>query len=783
MMNIRRSIGKLFLAAVLLLFFSSPLFPKSAVFLSEGALGGGTVVRVMASDAVDINSADSKGCEIVKNVISNYYRKLAVMECPAKVAEELGLIEDRKVELLDAGANAVVGADRVHASGNTGVGIKIAMIDTGMDYAHPELAGSFAGGHNFYENNGDVTDTEGHGTLVAGVMIAKGLLPSEGPAPQFGAARGVAPGASIYVEKVFFISEEIAAIYWAIDGPDGIYGTPDDPGVSVITTSVGSIMGNPYPYAFCDHEIPAFTAAIKYAKEKNVPVVASAGNSPNYGVYLPACIGDTIAVGATDKKTDVLAPFSSRGYSIDIAAPGTGIYTTAVGGGYLSGVSGTSLSAPIVAGTIALIKKAHPEYNVDQVKQALRNSAVYKRNATETAASSRAFETGYGWGRLDAYAAINSPAIGKMHTVCSGNACLLVKGAGKDECSSSAECFCSDSDGGVNPDVAGVVQGMDGNAWAVKGDYCPSEAAVLEYYCTGKNIASTQIACGKGRACSSGKCVERLPNLVPDMAFYPMMVINETQTIAIGAANIGLGPAGASVMLYFEGNNSTYSEVPALPRNISIIFNASFTCKVEDTYYFNATVDAKKQVAESNENDNVYTFQIMCYGDSKKSMAKPSQKKNETLSLCPTKSIIYEACPTSDLTQEGWLDASGCRHRCRNSAEEIKANLTEEAAQKKKQDEKTSVIATPKKTPASEIAGNTGSDGGRAVESAAESSKPSQDPVSSTSPSSDAVGSATGDASDSITNAMVNWKGDSYAKVMILLGVYLEKLIPRDYSH
>lgn len=123
-----------------------------------------------------------------------------------------------------------------------------------------------------------------------------------------------------------------------------------------------------------------------YAKSKGVLTVAAAGNGggTNYnGVVAPACISSAIAVGAVDSN-DVIESFSSTGKAVDITAPGTG---------------GTSLATPMVSGTIALIKAAHPEYTAEQVQEALFMTAVDLGEEGK--------DEIYGWSRADAYAAVN----------------------------------------------------------------------------------------------------------------------------------------------------------------------------------------------------------------------------------------------------------------------------------------------------------------------------------------------------------------------------------------
>ena len=86
-----------------------------------------------------------------------------------------------------------IGAGDVHNAGNTGQGVKVGIIDTGIDYTHPELAAAYAGGYDFFNNDSDPFDDNGHGTHVAGIIAAQ--MNGQGVV-------GVAPGASLYAYKV-----------------------------------------------------------------------------------------------------------------------------------------------------------------------------------------------------------------------------------------------------------------------------------------------------------------------------------------------------------------------------------------------------------------------------------------------------------------------------------------------------------------------------------------------------------------------------------------------------
>jgi len=344
--------------------------------------------RVVAYTEKEASDAVAHGCKLVRSA-----KELKALKCPADVAASLGLQEDIQVFAVDTGANAQINADDVQAAGNTGAGRKVVVLDTGYNYNHPELNSSYLGGKDFVNDDNDPFDDNGHGSHVAGLITADGISAS---------AKGVAPDTGIVAGKVLsasgsgYFSDVVAAIYWAVDGEDGIYGTSDDFNADAISMSLGT--SPPYTYnGFCDNVLPALTNAIKYAKDKGVVVAVAAGNSGGAGVSIPGCISYSTTVGAVDKY-DKIASFSGRGNAVDISAPGVSLYSTWLNGGYAT-ASGTSMATPVVSGTIALIKYAHPTYTPTQIENALFKTAKDL--------GKKGKDKDYGWGRVDALAAVN----------------------------------------------------------------------------------------------------------------------------------------------------------------------------------------------------------------------------------------------------------------------------------------------------------------------------------------------------------------------------------------
>ena len=232
-----------------------------------------------------------------------------------------------------------IDADVVHTDGNKGLGVKVAVIDSGIA-THPDLI--VAGGYDFVNDDTDPTDDNGHGTHVAGTVAAKdngiGVI-------------GVAPDAELYALKVLgpsgsgSFSDVIAAVQWAVDN-----------GIDVTNNSYGS-SANPGGIV---------KSAFDNAEAAGLVQIAAGGNSGNClgkgnSVEWPARYDSVMAVAATNAN-DQSPCFSSVGSALELAAPGVAIDSTVPTGncelcdpsGYML-LDGTSMAAPHVAGTAALV--------------------------------------------------------------------------------------------------------------------------------------------------------------------------------------------------------------------------------------------------------------------------------------------------------------------------------------------------------------------------------------------------------------------------------------------
>ncbi len=300
-------------------------------------------------------------------------------------------------------AFAMTGARDLNARGLTGKGVTICLVDSGIDALHPDFARlHLVAWKDFVNLRPDPYDDDGHGTAMAGLIVANGSL------------RGVAPDVSLIVAKVinsagFGSSAAVAdGIRFCVD-PFG-KGTS---GADVISISLGS-------------KAPLFVAtdvslAAEWALGRGVFVVASAGNDGGMfddgDVEVPANVPLAIAVGAVDASGRI-APFSSIGSSVnrtdpnlkpEVAAPGVQLVSTAPGAHYVT-TSGTSPATAVAAGIVALLLQAHPELrpggsrgsaNVLALKWALA------RSATEEWGQAVPHDSYYGYGVIDGERALS----------------------------------------------------------------------------------------------------------------------------------------------------------------------------------------------------------------------------------------------------------------------------------------------------------------------------------------------------------------------------------------
>ncbi len=266
--------------------------------------------------------------------------------------------------------------------------VVVAVIDSGVDMDHPEFTGKLVAGKDWANDDNWPDDDHGHGTHVAGIV---GAIGNNGAG-----VAGVAWNTRIMPLKTLdadgsgWVSWSIQAVLWAADN-----------GADVINMSLGST-----------YRSDAFQQAVNYAHGKGVLVVASAGNCGD-GAYTtngcdyqdqpsyPGAYDNVVAVAST-AADNTRSSFSTRGSYVDVAAPGSEIYSTFLVdafGGYRE-MSGTSQASPHVAGLAALIKAAQPALTPAQITSAVQNSAVDLGLPGK--------DDQFGWGLINAAAALGA---------------------------------------------------------------------------------------------------------------------------------------------------------------------------------------------------------------------------------------------------------------------------------------------------------------------------------------------------------------------------------------
>ncbi|MEV1068195.1 S8 family peptidase [Streptomyces sp. NPDC050263] len=348
-------------------------YPKSAAKARAKAEVKADVTATGAKVERNLAVLNAQAVSAPKNKASDVWRALTAGsgKSEARIAAT-GIsrvwLDGRREMNLDRSVPQI-GAPTAWAAGYQGDGVKVAVIDTGVDQTHPDLAGVEVAEKDF-SGSGSSVDHIGHGTHVASTIAGSGAKSS-------GKYKGVAPKAKILDAKVFddrggaFDSSIIAAMQWA-----------SDEGAKVANMSLGGD-----DHATID---PLEEAVDSLSESSGILFVVSAGNSgPASGsINSPGSAAAALTVGAVDREDDI-APFSSAGPTADgslkpdITAPGVDIVAakatdgqlgTPAGDGYVA-MSGTSMAAPHVAGAAAVLSQQHPDWTGERIKQALTASA------------------------------------------------------------------------------------------------------------------------------------------------------------------------------------------------------------------------------------------------------------------------------------------------------------------------------------------------------------------------------------------------------------------------
>lgn len=288
-------------------------------------------------------------------------------------------IRDREYWLADYGVTAAWAATR-------GAGVTVAVIDTGIDASHPDLAGAVVGGTDVSgvgSSNGQTPvgyASKEHGTMVASLLAGRGSGEDAG-------VIGVAPEANLLSVSVGFgvgsvsSDDQIArAVRWSVDN-----------GADIINMS---LTRNTLEWP------ESWDEAFLYAMQNDVVIVAAAGNrgSGTTQVGAPATMPGVLTVAGVDRQGNASFDASSQGITIGVAAPSEELVGATPGGGY-SSWGGTSGAAPLVAGVAALVRSAHPQLDAGEV--------INRITATASAVPGAPYPSPiYGHGLIDAEAAV-----------------------------------------------------------------------------------------------------------------------------------------------------------------------------------------------------------------------------------------------------------------------------------------------------------------------------------------------------------------------------------------
>jgi subtilisin family serine protease len=276
------------------------------------------------------------------------------------------------------------GIDRVDAellwgASTTGSGINVAVVDTGIELNHPDLALNIKGGYNAINPLRSPNDDNGHGTHVAGIIGALdntiGVI-------------GAAPTVNLYAVKVLsrtgsgYISDIIEGLDWARMN-----------GMHVVNMSLGA-----------SSDVQSFHDAVIRAHDAGVVLIAAAGNDSGGAVNYPGAYLEVIAVSATD-NTNTIAYFSSVGPEVDLAAPGAGIFSSYKGQTYAT-LSGTSMASPHVAGVAALLLTQPVKCDMDLSGTCSPSEVQARLESTATDLGTAGKDNQYGSGLVNAWAAL-----------------------------------------------------------------------------------------------------------------------------------------------------------------------------------------------------------------------------------------------------------------------------------------------------------------------------------------------------------------------------------------
>jgi subtilisin family serine protease len=317
---------------------------------------------------------------------------------------------DMPIQALDSESAALIQADRVwNDLGLTGAGVNVAVIDTGVDRTHPDLADHIVAQHCFSKGScppsgadegEDAQDENGHGTHVAGIITSRGTA----------SPRGIAPDAGLVAVRVMdknasgWNSDMIAGIDWVVANQAQF-------NIKALNLSLGA---GQYADA-CDAQdanTMLQAAALEAARQAGIVTFAASGNEGlTNEMVAPACISSVVSVGAVydanlgattwppcsdaNATTDQVACFSNSSSTLDLLAPGAVIVSTMMGGGQVS-KSGTSMASPHATAAAALMLQAYPSLTPAEIETTLERTGIPITD----------YRTGRTTPRIDALAAV-----------------------------------------------------------------------------------------------------------------------------------------------------------------------------------------------------------------------------------------------------------------------------------------------------------------------------------------------------------------------------------------
>ncbi len=297
-----------------------------------------------------------------------------------------------KVRVLDAEGEALMKVPELRAQGLEGAGVTVAVVDTGIDYTHAELplGTKTINLYDAVDRDGDAFDGYGHGTPVAGIIA--------------GLQTGVARGAKVAAVRVLDNRGEgtDAQVLEGLDAVLASLAAGNPHGIRVVNMSLGGYFDetDPPEPGTCDAEAPDYKAAFDLLSRAGVLVVAASGNGGcTTGLVLPACVSNTLAVGAVydaavgtrsfgtgqclpsgcsdvSPAADTITCYSDSSDRLDVLAPSHCAAAPRRGGGTVSCFGGTSGAAPYAAGVAALLFGAEPLRGPIEVKAAMRETGT-----------------------------------------------------------------------------------------------------------------------------------------------------------------------------------------------------------------------------------------------------------------------------------------------------------------------------------------------------------------------------------------------------------------------